>query len=306
MQLPLPVVVALLVAAGLLLSRIRFCMVAAVAQARQGVWTTAQAIASICLTISAVLLASNLVGRHTVDHLPIHGRVVVGALLFGFAAAWNQGCFVGTSIQLSTGDGSALWPVVGWVLGFRLLGQPAALPLEPHQASRILIALLVLAVGLAWMVWRTRVSAVGQAAAPQHSVDWRATWVCGLLLGVIDNDLWRWDPSALARALSHPLALVHSGVTPLLGFALLLGMALDAVRQRQFVLRGPSFHAWPRLFYGIAMAVGAGLAIGGNDTQLLRYAPGGSPHGWLAVALMVVGIFAGLNAAPPLRGQSRA
>ena len=38
MQLPIGLVVMLLLGSGLLLSRIRFCMVAAVGQARQGDW----------------------------------------------------------------------------------------------------------------------------------------------------------------------------------------------------------------------------------------------------------------------------
>ena len=59
-----------------------------------------------------------------------------------------------------------------------------------------------------------------------------------------------------------------------------------------------------RLPFVMAMAAGAVLAMGGNDTQLLRYLPGGSPHGWIAVPAMVAGIVASLRCPAPL-GMAR-
>jgi hypothetical protein len=56
-QLPIGVVVVLLVVAGLLLSRIHFCMVAATAKAMHGDWATTRVITLISIGISAVLLA---------------------------------------------------------------------------------------------------------------------------------------------------------------------------------------------------------------------------------------------------------
>jgi hypothetical protein len=49
------------------------------------------------------------------------------------------------------------------------------------------------------------------------------------------------------------------------------------------------------------MAMGAVLAMGGNDSQLLRYLPNGSPQAWLAVPTMLIGIAVGLNIADVLK-----
>ena len=48
------------------------------------------------------------------------------------------------------------------------------------------------------------------------------------------------------------------------------------------------------------MAMGAVLAMGGNDSQLLRYPPNGSPQGWLAIPAMAAGIIAGFRIAEQL------
>lgn len=297
MQLPLPLVVVVLLAAGFLLSRIRFCMVAAVAEVRRGQFTTAQAITGIMASISAVLWLLSLGGSHATAQLLIQWRVVFGALLFGVAAAWNKGCFFGTSIQLGRGDANALWPMLGWLLGFHWLGQPTPLPRESTSPARIAVALLVLV--LLWLLLQAantsrHLSRAGSLAPP----DWKASWLCGVLLGLLDNDLWHWDPSSLARALAHPTLLKQSlaqfGFTPLLGVVLLLGIALESVLTGQWRWRLPDWDQAVRLLYGVAMAMGAGLAMGGNDTQLLRYAPGGSPHGWLALVVMAGGIAIGL------------
>ncbi len=41
--------------------------------------------------------------------------------------------------------------------------------------------------------------------------------------------------------------------------------------------------------------------MGGNDVLLLRYLPDGSPHGWLALLAMVLGILVGLTWVGPGR-----
>lgn len=309
MQLPFGLVLLLLFASGLLLSRIHFCLVAAVAMAHHGHWGLARAVALISLGISAVLLALALFSGRLPLQLAADGRVLLGGLLFGLAAAWNRGCFVGTSIQLAGGDLRALLSVGGWVLGFLAIGSPTellALPPQPLRLVLALLALLLAGVGLAR--WAGAGAAARGAAPGGSGVCWRASIACGVMLGLVDNDLWRWDPSSLARTLAHPLALADSwqrrDPAPLLPLVLLAGMAANSLWQRSGRLAWPGRHDLLRLPYGMAMAAGAALAMGGNDTQLLRYLPGGSPHGWIAVPAMVAGIVAGLRCPAPL-GMAR-
>lgn len=303
MQLPVGVVVALLFVAGLLLSRVHFCMVAAVARASDGHWDTARAIALISIGISVGLLILEAAGT-VPRQLSPNWTVVAGGVLFGIAAAWNRGCFVGTSIQLAGGDLRALLTLVGWVLGYGVAGSPMALAALPGQPQRTAVALLVLIVLLALSRLAGR-PAVPQPGSPAVAgVAWRASLACGAMLALIDNDLWRWDPSSLARALAQPLALAESlqrrDPVPLLGLVLLAGMAAEPLVQRRSRITVPRAADLVRLPYGMAMAAGALLAMGGNDSQLLRFLPGGSPHGWLAVPAMLAGILFGLRCPAPM------
>lgn len=304
MQLPLGVVVGLLFVAGLLLSRIHFCMVAAVAKASHGDWATARSIALISFGVSAVLLALAAASGSVPRQLALDWPVVAGGVSFGVVAAWNRGCFVGTSIQLAGGDVRALLSMVGWVLGFLIAGSPMALPVLPGQLQRTALALVALLVLLCLLWLAARPAAQPSGSPAGDGVAWRASIACGAMLALIDNDLWRWDPSSLARALAQPLALVdslqHQDPAPLLGLVLLAGMAGEALVRRRFQLTLPQLHDLVRIPYGMAMAAGAVLAMGGNDTQLLRFMPGGSPHGWVVVPAMVAGILIGMRCSPPL------
>ena len=77
------------------------------------------------------------------------------------------------------------------------------------------------------------------------------------------------------------------------------GRRQDAVRSVARVHR--SFR-WPRLSgrllikhlsAGVLMGVGAAIASGGNDSQLLLTLPALSPAGWATVASMILGIVLG-------------
>jgi hypothetical protein len=302
------VVVALLFMAGLLLSRMHFCMVVAVARASDGHWDTARAIALISVGTSAVLLMLEAAGK-VPRQLSANWSVMAGGVLFGVAAAWNRGCFVGTSIQLAGGDLRALLTVMGWVLDYALAGSPMPLPALPGQPQRTAVALVALLALLALTRLAGTLAVVQPGSAADAGVAWRASIACGAMLALIDNDLWRWDPSSLARALAQPLALAESlqrrDPLPLLGLMLLAGMAAEALLQRRYRIALPRLADLVRLPFGMAMAAGALLAMGGNDSQLLRFLPGGSPHGWAAVPAMVAGILIGLRC-PALRARIKA
>ena len=155
MVLPAFVALLLLFASGLLLSRIRFCMVGSVRMALRGEWADTQATLIICSMITGVLLLAGLTEHRPLEQYGAPLRVLIGGLLFGVTAAWNHGCFVGTSIQLMAGDLRGLISVAGWILGFRLLGSPMVLPALPSSQGRALITLAVLVIPLLLLVWRT-------------------------------------------------------------------------------------------------------------------------------------------------------
>ena len=209
--------------------------------------------------ITGVLLLAGLAEHRPLEQYGAPLRVLAGGLLFGVTAAWNKGCFVGTSIQLMAGDLRGLISVAGWILGFRLLGSPMALPALPSSDGRALITLVVLVLPLLLLLWRNQMQSSDRPNAQR--VDWRSSIHCGVMLGVVDNDLWKWDPSAVARALSHPMALTEAWAQGqghvVFGLMLLVGMFADALIQRRWRWVAPDWRDLPRLGYGVAMALGA-------------------------------------------------
>ena len=72
MVLPAVVALLLLFASGLLLSRIRFCMVGTVGQALRGEWADTQATLIICSMITGVLLLAGLAEHRPLEQYGVH------------------------------------------------------------------------------------------------------------------------------------------------------------------------------------------------------------------------------------------
>jgi hypothetical protein len=133
MHLPLALIPVLLLLAGMLLSRVDVCMVSSVVGCLRGEWRKAQIVLVITTAIAVVLLVFTALGELQPPQLPLYWWVPAGGLLFGFSSARNQGCFLGSSLQLTRGDGRAWLTALGWILGFCLSG--FVQPVEALQAS---------------------------------------------------------------------------------------------------------------------------------------------------------------------------
>jgi hypothetical protein len=290
MELPVAVVVVFLLVSGLLLSRVRFCMVAAVIKASEGDWSGAKVITSICLVISGGLIALGVLSGRPTMQLQGGGSILFGGLLFGLAAVWNRGCFIGTTLQLSDGDLSALFAMAGWIAGFRILASTS----DPTDLGSALWRQSIAFVLLSGLICCVSVKKHHDSTNP---IQWRSSMGCGLMMAMLDNDHWAWAPSALASTLAHPI----SGATPWAGLLLITGMVIGSVYSGRFAVRLPRWSDCWRFPWGIGMAMGAALAGGGNDSQMLRFLPGGSPHAWLAVPAMVSGALVTVALSKPAR-----
>ena len=269
MHLPLALIPVLLLLAGMLLSRVDVCMVSSVVGCLRGEWRKAQIVLVITTAIAVVLLVFTALGELQPPQLPLYWWVPAGGLLFGFASARNQGCFLGSSLQLTRGDCRAWLTALGWILGFCLSG--FVQPVEALQASPLRIA-TVTTLLIVLTLWSLRMPL---SPPPQR-----------LRRGPIAPDqmtrsIWVASPRTVATS-------------ELFGTVLLLGMALEAWIRDRFHWRPASWCDLPRLGWGILMAMGSVLALGGNDSQLFRYLPGGSPHAWLALPAMMLGIWLSL------------
>ena len=123
----------------------------------------------------------------------------------------------------------------------------------------------------------------------------------GLLAGFLFLYEPSWTPSGLLNDLSAAALHGESARWPTLQryyllLALVGGMVLAAWRTERFDFKSVRWTVWlVHLVAGILMGLGASLAMGGNDSQLLLALPAFSPAGFLAVACMLVGIVLGLK-----------
>ena len=123
----------------------------------------------------------------------------------------------------------------------------------------------------------------------------------GLLAGFLFLYERGWTPSGLLHDLSATARGVEASTWPkpgryLIIVFLLSGMAFVAIRTKSFELKVPSAKAGVvHLLAGTSMGIGAALARGGNDSQLLLTLPVFSPAGITAVASMLLGLYLGLR-----------
>jgi len=220
--------------------------------------------------------------------------VALGGIIFGLGTAFNQGCGVSTLSKLSRGDLTMIATLLGWLIGWSLLAnlsinftpKQLAMPSEVEY-SLLLVLSLVLSI---WVL-------LGDSRRKKL---WFSMMGIGLLAGFLFLLEPSWPPSGLLNDLSGSLLGVDGKVMPsmtrfVIFLALLTGMAIAAWRTRRFKLELPNIKQNTlHLVAGVFMGLGASLAVGGNDSQLLLALPAFSPAGFVAVFSMLVGIWAGL------------
>lgn len=291
---------------GILAQRTGLCLVKAVEQLR----TRRPGLLAIILGCGAWFwLASPLINEISMGDMMARHAITwpfaLGGLLFGIAAAFNQGCSVSTLSALTRGHLHMLATLAGWVLGWWWLSwlsldidyptlEPATLP--PRWLvipSAVIILLLYL-----WPAERRRryagVIAFGAAAG---------------LLGILQP---HWSPSQLIADITAAPLFVDRTLPEmervLISAALVAGMALAT---RHHTHQDHRHHQnrgmlWLKhLAAGIVMGIGGALALGGNDSQLLLALPAGSPSAILALGCMIAGIWLGLKIDQHISSGSR-
>lgn len=231
----------------------------------------------------------------------IHWTALLGGTLFGFGAAINNGCGVSTISKLSRGDTLMIATVSGWLIGWILLAsishhlpQRLGTSLPPWHFQALIVASVVIGLGIVLVrKWDARL------------------WICMLVIGLMANIAFlyepKWTPSSYLSDVSLSLWEETNERLPtversLLLLSLIMGMVGAALKTRSFRLSiQPVSRYWFHLFAGVLMGIGASLAGGGNDSQLLLSLPSFSPSGFMAILSMLFGIFLGLRIPQHLR-----
>ncbi|WP_044621150.1 YeeE/YedE thiosulfate transporter family protein [Photobacterium gaetbulicola] len=219
---------------------------------------------------------------------------LVGGILFGLGAALNKGCSISTISKLASGHYYMLATVVGWIIGWLLLPvlTPAVSyrPIEPIY-SPILPVLIPLLLVLFFSIIKT---------TPERRKLLFGVMFFGITASILTLIEPRWSPSQLLKDISYSVYHQDTDNWPALEryaviAGLVTGMAIGArsrlsLRDFEFRLKQLLSH----FFAGTVMGVGASLALGGNDSQLLITLPTFSPAGGVAVLFMIIGITTGL------------
>jgi uncharacterized membrane protein YedE/YeeE len=220
--------------------------------------------------------------------------VAIGGLLFGFGTAFNQGCGVSTLGKLTRGDSKMIFTIVGWLIGWTILANwNPSISHNKFIISPGITIVILIALSVALLVW----AFIGDKER-------RRLWLTMMAIGLIGGFVFlfdpKWPPSGLLYKISNAIANTENSLWPLkesyfLFIALLTGMLSAAFYTKKFEIIKSTWKEWSlHLTAGTFMGIGASLALGGNDTQLLLALPVLSPAGAVAVLSMLVGIWSGL------------
>lgn len=223
---------------------------------------------------------------------------VFGGFLFGLGAAVNSGCGVSTISRLARGQLVMLATVLGWLIGWVLF----ATLITKIEISQYPLPNNVHYIGLLGL------SVVLMVAMFRFDSENKKLWCSMLGIGVMASVVFvyepHWTPSGLLKDISLSVWYGNDNQWPsierfLLMLSLIGGMLWAAVWTKSFsltLLNGKQFIK--HLLAGVLMGIGAVLASGGNDTQLLLALPAFSPAGAISVGFIILGIYLGRKVVP--------
>lgn len=281
-------------ALGFLAQTSGLCLVRGVNEAKQGQPMFLLAIlCSGSFSWLAIGVAESINLPHPLVSSDISIYPAVGGFIFGLGAVFNHGCGVSTISKLARGQVAMLATITGWLISWICF--TALMPELPsrvnHLPSKIHVACLML-LSLGVLIVMLRLPKPGQ-------ILWASILLIGFMASIIFLYEPRWTPSGLLRDISLSLYQQDAKLWPkpqrfALMLALIMGMVIAALKTHSFQFSPVSVKVLGKhLLSGLLMGLGAVIAGGGNDSQLLLALPALSPAGFIAVLGMLIGIYIG-------------
>ncbi|WP_428478063.1 YeeE/YedE thiosulfate transporter family protein [Photobacterium japonica] len=219
-----------------------------------------------------------------------------GGFLFGIGAAINSGCGVSTISRLARGEVVMLATIVGWLVAWLFFAP--ALPAE-LKGEKLVVSDLSRYAFLGLISFVIMVSCYFMTANNRKL--WLSMLGIGLMAGFVFLYEPHWTPSGLLKSMGTSLWHGRAEEWPsserfILMVSLIAGMVSAALFTGSFALRwSPMTRLAKHLVAGVLMGLGAVMAGGGNDTQLLVAMPVLSVAGLSTVVCILVGIYVGIN-----------
>ena len=226
------------------------------------------------------------------ERYEFHPIFLIGGFMFGVGASINQGCSISTMNQLAKGQLGKMLTIMGWFLGWSIWTQMIAQGLVRTEYQKVaalslhntvMVSITVLFFTLIFVIkFRPRINLM------------IGVLCIGLLASVLFYLQPNWPPSNLLNDLGNAVlyeqpnpSLLRMGILA----ALLIGMWMSVAINHNAQIRWPKWYSGIRfLTAGTMMGIGAAMALGGNDTQILFGIPASSPGALSALVFMFVGI----------------
>ncbi|WP_394151518.1 YeeE/YedE thiosulfate transporter family protein [Vibrio maritimus] len=219
----------------------------------------------------------------------------LGGLIFGLGAAFNSGCGVSTISRLARGQLVMLATILGWLVSwFAFSNLFSGSTGESYEVTTFqqLVFLSLVSIPLIAIALRSE-----QATKKL----WFSMLTIGFMGGLVFIYEPHWTPSGLFKSMGLSLWDADNAQWPrierfMLFAALVLAMIVTALLTKSFQLEMIRLVSLFKHFAaGLFMGVGAVLAGGGNDTQLLVALPALSLAGFVAIGFIVLGIVVGVK-----------
>ncbi|MCL1060697.1 YeeE/YedE family protein [Shewanella benthica] len=250
------------------------------------------------LTSGSLAWVSILIGDYAGIAIPFISYeysflALIGGLLFGIGAAFNTGCGVSTISKLARGQLVMFFTICGWLVGWLLLTTfVPQYQITQYQLNSSWHYAILISMSFAIVLCTTRMSRENRRL-------WLSMMGIGFTAGIVFLTEPKWTPSGLLKDISLSIWHQDSALWPsdsrfVLIAALIIGMIVAAVHRKTFKFIPLNRKDCIRhLLAGCLMGIGAAIASGGNDSQLLLGLPSLSPAGITTILSMLVGIALG-------------
>ena len=279
-----PILLFLIVISGWFIQRGSFCLVAAVDSIIEKKLTKILMIFGVALFSGAILMFFQI----PIVYSPSRNDfllALLGAVVFGFGATLNSGCFFGTLTKLSKGNIHMLFSLAG-IISTSILAPPLVLEKKLNVSYPsfyyYFILLLIVTILIFFQKHDKKYNYFMNLIIP------------GLVFGIMNSSTFGWSLSQLIINIwfffNNNILFVKMQVLEF--FAFLLGMWIYHLKYNQFKWKKlDSLKATKHFFAGIIMALGARMMGGGNDNLLFQKLPSITFEVFMLMYVLVLSIY---------------